>query len=253
MITIDSSINRLAIHRVPASRPFVWLAEGWQDLLHHRRSSLAYGCMVSAFGALVFAYSQHPVFIAAVVVAFLFAGPMLGAGLCELSRCQDEGEPVDFQSSLLGLRRNRKNLLAFSATLALVAATWLSVSAFFIYGLTGSIAPSVASTVWGDVLRQVSATQLATYTLVGGSLACAVFMISVVSVPVIIDRHVNDRTAIRTSLRVTARDLPAMAVWALLILALVLLGFATMLVGMVVIFPLLGHASWRAYRELVEH
>jgi uncharacterized membrane protein len=67
-----------------------------------------------------------------------------------------------------------------------------------------------------------------------------------------VDRHVDARTAMRTSLRVTVRDLPAMRVWAALVSALVVLGFATALLGRVVIFAWLGHATWRAYQELVE-
>ena len=59
-------------------------------------------------------------------------------------------------------------------------------------------------------------------------------------------------TAMRMSLKVTVRDFPAMLVWALAIGVLVLFGFATALIGMVIVFPLLGHATWRAYRELVE-
>jgi uncharacterized membrane protein len=68
----------------------------------------------------------------------------------------------------------------------------------------------------------------------------------------IVDRHVDATTAMRMSLRVTVRDLPAMLVWAALIVGLVFVGFATGLLAMVIIFPLLGHATWRAYRELVE-
>jgi uncharacterized membrane protein len=68
----------------------------------------------------------------------------------------------------------------------------------------------------------------------------------------LIDRHVDAATAIRMSLRVTARDFPAMLVWALLIVALVALGYVTWLLGMVVVLPLLGHATWHAYRDIVE-
>ena len=68
----------------------------------------------------------------------------------------------------------------------------------------------------------------------------------------IVDRHVDAGTAIRMSLRVSWRDFPAMLVWAALIAGLVLFGFLTGLLGMILVFPLLGHATWRAYRELVE-
>ena len=83
-------------------------------------------------------------------------------------------------------------------------------------------------------------------------LAAVVFALSVVTIPMIVDRHVDANTAMRMSLRVTVRDFPAMLIWAALIAGLIVLGFVTGLLGMVVIFPLLGHATWRAYKELVE-
>jgi uncharacterized membrane protein len=66
-----------------------------------------------------------------------------------------------------------------------------------------------------------------------------------------LDSGADARTAMRTSLRVTLRDLPAMLVWAALIVTLVALGFASFLLGMIIVFPLLGHATWHAYRDLV--
>ena len=101
-------------------------------------------------------------------------------------------------------------------------------------------------------MRLFTNTQLIAYGAVGLLLAAAVFCVSVVSVPLIIDRHVDAKTALHTSLRVCARDFPVMLLWAVLIAGLVFVGFATALLGMVIIFPLLGHATWRAYRELVE-
>jgi uncharacterized membrane protein len=73
----------------------------------------------------------------------------------------------------------------------------------------------------------------------------------VVAVPMIVDRDVDAATAVRTSHRVTLADLPAMLIWAALIVLLAAIGFLTFLVGMVVVFPLLGHATWHAYRDLV--
>jgi uncharacterized membrane protein len=252
MATLQHPIENYPIHRVPATRPFVWLSEGWDDLMHHRGASLAYGAIVSVLGALILAYDRHPFYLAAVTSAFLLVGPIFTAGLCELSRCRDHGEPTDFQTSLLALARNRDKLLDFSRTLLVMAVTWFALSAFFLYGATGTLAPSVETTVWGDVMRHLSSTQFAAYTIIGGLLAVVVFAVSVVSVPLIIERHVDARIAMRMSLRVTARDLPAMLVWAALIVSLVFVGFATQLIGMLLIFPLLGHATWRAYRELVE-
>jgi len=252
MATTHHPVDSYPVRSVPLTRPFIWLSEGWDDLLHHRAASLAYGGLVTLFGALILAYERHPIFIAAIASCFLFVGPILTAGLCELSRCRDQGETADFQSSLLPLRRNRSSLVGVAETLALFAVIWFALCGALFFGLVGDVAPSLESTVWGDVMRQLTSTQLTAYLVVGFILAVIVFALSVVTVPMIVDRHVDASTAMRMSLRVSARDLPAMLLWAALIAGMVFVGFATGLLAMVIIFPLLGHATWRAYRELVE-
>jgi len=252
MSATTSSIEIYPVHRVPLTRPFIWLGQGWDDLLHHRGASLAYGALVSGLGALILAYDRNPMYVASAVVAFLFIGPIITAGLCELSRARDHGEVSDFQSSLQALRVNRKNLLPFAQVLAVLAVTWFVAAAGLLYLQSGSFSPSVTTTVGGDVLRHLSQAQLLTYGLSLGTLALVVFALSAVTVPMIIERHVDAKIAIRMSLRVARLNFVTMVIWASLIVGLVLVGFATGLLAMVVIFPLLGHATWFAYRDLVE-
>ncbi len=239
------------IRRVPPTRPFVWLIEAWDDLWHHRAASVAYGLIVTSLGALILAYERHPFYLAAVTSGFLLVGPILTAGLCELSRCRDRGEPTDFGTSLRALGRNRVRLLRFAEVLLLIGVVWFAASGILLQALTGAAGPSLASAVWGDVLRLLSQAQLLTYLAAGGSLALVVFALSVVTIPIIIDRHLNVGEAMRTSLRVFLRDFPALLVWGVLIVTLVAVGFATSLLLMIFIFPLLGHATWRVYRELL--
>lgn len=239
------------ISRIPMSRPLVWLSMGWDDMMHHRGASLAWGALVSGLGALMLAYERHPYFVAAMTSGFLLLGPIITAGLCELSRCRDVGEAANFESSLGPLRRNRRSLVEFAQVLLLISLLWFALSASILYWAAGEVAPTVTTTVWGDVMRHLSPYQIMLYIGSGGVLAAIVFVLSVVTVPMIIDRHVDAGTAMRTSARVTVRDLPAMLVWSALVVLLVAAGFATWLVGMVFVFPLLGHATWHAYRDLV--
>jgi len=252
MTATHDSIDLYPVHRVPVTRPFIWLGAAWEDMLHHPGASLAYGWLVATLGALILAYSRHPLYIAAAVAAFLLVGPVITAGLCELSRCRDHGEDTSFQNSLQGLRRNSSQLLRFAGLLAGIALGWFALAALVIYLTTGSVAPGVEQTVWGNVMASLTSEQLEAYIIAFGALACVVFALSVVTVPMIIDRHVDAGAAMRMSLRVTGRDLPALALWAVLIVGLVLLGFATWLIGMVLVLPLLGHATWHAYRDIVE-
>ena len=141
--------------------------------------------------------------------------------------------------------------MGFARRLLLISVVWILLSSMMLQAALGNVAPDLEATVWGDVLRHLSTAQLLAYFGAWSILSAIVFAISVVSIPMILDLNADAGTAIRTSLRVTMRDLPAVLVWAGLIVLLVGLGFATMLFGMVVVFPLLGHATWYAYRDLV--
>lgn len=252
MGTLSAHSPTYPIRVVPLSRPFVWLGKAWGDLLHHRLASLAYGFLVSSLGLIALSYERHPFYVAAAITAFMLMGPIVAAGLCELSRCSDLNEPADFDSSLKALRPNHDSLLGVANRLVILSFAWFVISYLIMRGTIGAVAPPMAQTVWGDMLSYLSRDQITAYLFAGGSLAIIVFVLSVVTVPMIIDRHVDARTAIKTSLRVAMKDFPVMLVWAALIVILVIIGFATFLIGMVVVFPLLGHATWYAYKDLVE-
>jgi uncharacterized membrane protein len=248
----ESPAPLLPVNRVSFIRPLSWLNRAIGDMVYHRGASLAYGALVSIFGGLILIFERHPYFIAAAISGFLLVGPIVTAGLCELSRLRERGEEPTFDASLQVLRRHRSALLRFANVLLLCSVVWFLLSSMMLHIALGSAGPTVASTVWGDVLAQLSMAQIIAYVGVGGTLAGLVFALSVVSVPMIIDRDADAATAMRTSLKVTATDLPAMMLWGAVIAALVGFGFVIFLVTMVVIFPLLGHATWFAYRDLVD-
>ena len=245
------AVEPLSIIRVSLIRPFVWLWRGLGDLRHTPGASLAYGLMVSVMGAVILGFWRHPYLIAASITGFLLVGPLLTAGLCELSRRRAAGEAVNFDASLSVLGLHREALVQFGTGLLTIGALWFAVSTLILSLALGSAGPSVSATLWGGVLDQMTMAQAVSYVVIGAILAGIVFARSVVSVPLIIDRDTDAQTAMRTSKRVMLDDLPAMILWSMLIVALVAIGFATYLVGMVVVFPLLGHATWHAYRDLL--
>ena len=249
----EPSASLPKVRSVPPFRPFSWISKGWDDLLHHRLASLAYGALMFMLGGLIVMYQRNPYFLAAVISGFLLVGPIMAAGLCELSRRRGRGERTNFNLSLKTMAGHRKSLTRFATTLLLFSIFWFVLSSMILYAVFGSFGPSLEETVWGDVLRTISVGQLLAYLLIGGGLSCIVFALSVVTVPMIVDRNVDAATAMRTSLRVTlVADMPAMVVWGTLCSIFVGIGIATFLLGMIVIFPLLGHATWYAYLDLVE-
>ncbi len=251
-VSHDEAQGLNQVRRVPITRPFIWLNRGIGDLVTHRMASLAYGLLVSVMGGLVVMYERHPYFIAAAITGFLLVGPVLTAGLCELSRRHDRGEEVTFDTSLKVLHSHRRDLLRFAQILIVCSLVWFLLSTMLMKVFLDSAAPELSATVLGDVMSSITTEQLVAYILVGGGLAGVVFALSVVSIPMIIDRGAEASSAMRTSLRVTLADWPAMIVWAGLIAILVGIGFMTFLVGMVIIYPLLGHATWYAYKDLVK-
>lgn len=251
-MTISAHSPTYPVRAVPLSRPFVWIARGWDDLMHHRTASLAYGLIVSSMGMIIIAYQRHPLYLAAAVSLFLLVGPVISAGVCELSRCRDINEETSFNHSLDALRPNHDNLINVANYMLLIGIAWFACTFFIMQSMLGSAAPQLDQTLWGDGFRHLSQAQVMAYGISWVGLSGVIFALSCVAVPMIIDHHSDAKSAMKTSLQVTIKDFPAMMVWAAIIVSLVAFAFATYLVAMVVIFPLLGHATWFAYRDLVK-
>ena len=255
-MTISASVGRpeglrVEIRQVPARQALVWLERGWDDVAKIGMPGLAYGVLIAILGAvLLILGSSHVYLTAAAVSGYLLVGPIMTTGLCELARRREAHEAIGFDESLQALSRNPDALVQFGATLALMALLWFVLSAILLESVLNTSVPSLAVALWGGS-SVVSISELLGYVVCGAVLAAIVFAMSVVAVPLIIDRHAAAGDAMRASVRVTFANLPAMLVWAALIVALTIIGFVTLLVGMMIVAPLLGYSTWHAYRDLV--
>ena len=135
--------------------------------------------------------------------------------------------------------------------LAVLAIAWVLISRLLFVQALGGVLPSVRDTFYQTILDWNYYEFLVTYLSTGAVFAVVAFLVSVVSAPMIFDRAANTRTAILTSIKAAATNPSAMIVWAALIAGLTAIGFATLLSGPVVVLPVLGHATWHAYRDLV--
>jgi len=242
---------RIEIRHVAAGRPREWLRRGWDDVKKIGTPGLAHGALIAILGGvLLMLGSSHLYLTAAAVTGYLLVGPVMTTGPCELARRRAAREPLGFDESLQALTRNPDGLLHFAGLLGLVALLWFVFSAVVLETALRSPAPSLAVALWGGA-APLSAAQALGYLLAGAVLAALVFTMSVVAVPLLIDRHATAGEAIRASARATIANLPAMLVWSALIVAVTAIGFCTLLVGMVVVAPLLGYATWHAYRDLI--
>jgi uncharacterized membrane protein len=252
LLSGEGQILHIEILRVPLYQPLFWLWRGWLDLRKHWGASLGYGALIVALGWTVLVFcGTHPYFIAAAISGFLLIGPVMSAGLCEMSRRYSQGLPASFDESLEGFGRNSTALFEFGVILAICAAVWFGVSALLLGAVFHIGEPDIRETLYHGFLDSTNRSQVLAYIIVGGVLATAVFAVSVVAIPLIIDRHATAAQAMRTSVNAVIHNPSAMIVWSALILGLTIVGYAPLLAGLLVIAPLLGHATWHAYKDMI--
>lgn len=241
------------VKRVPALRPLYWLQAGWQDLRRNPGPSIGHGLLLVGVGWLILLYLSSQVdLLAAAISGYLLIGPIFGAVFYELSRRRAEGEPATFDASLEGALESGRRMVPLGLLLAFVALAWVLFSAWlFERGFNGSL-PSVHDNFYRTVLDWDSPVFFATYLSTGAVFALLAFVLSAVSAPMLFDREVRTGYAVLTSLKAIDANPVAMTLWAVLIAALTAIGFASFLFGLALILPLLGHATWHAYRELVD-
>lgn len=239
------------VRTVGISAPLRWIASGWRDFRAHPLPSAFYGACFAVMGLLVHVVFQAAYeYVSALVTGFFLVGPFLCIGLYALTQRRERGQPAWLAPTFDAWAPNKSAIGLFSLVLAVILLVWARASLIVFALFYTSELPDLH-----DFLHQVVSLDnlefLVAYLLVGGFFAALVFSISVVSVPMMLDRNTDGIVAVLTSLKAVSANVGAMVVWALLIVALVSAGFATWFLGLVVAVPVIGHATWYAYRELV--
>jgi len=242
----------LPVRRVPVSRPLQWLALGWHDVTRTPWPSLLHGLLVAAGGLAMLAFSRgHWSLASGAFSGFVLVGPILATGLYELSRLLARGEQPTIRDVITAWRRGTRPLVWLGVLLGIAGTLWVLVSA-------GLFALFVKAPIDGPVsfLRYAASTQgdflFLLWLILGGLGAAVVFAATVVSPPLLLGRVIDLRSALLTSVRAVGDNPLAMTVWALIIMVATALSMATMMAGFIIAIPVLGHASWHAYRDLVD-
>jgi uncharacterized membrane protein len=239
------------VTHVGALAPFAWLARGWQDFRAHPLPSTFYGACFAIMGWLIVVTFRHAYeYVSALVTGFFLVGPFLAIGLYALSRRRERGEPAWLAPTLDAWQPNAGAIGMFSLVLAVILLVWARASLIVFALFYTSEMPSVHGFL-GQMLSLDNVEFLLAYVCVGGFFAVLVFAISVVSVPMMLDRDTDGIVAVLTSLKAFSSNIPAMAIWGLVIAVVIAAGFALFFAGLVVSVPVIGHATWHAYRALV--
>ncbi len=244
-------------------RPLVWLGLAWHDMLRAGWISFLHGFVIALGGAVIIGIAHQRFWLlAGVLSGFMVIAPVLATSLYALSRALERQEQANLAVVLktwLNWQGSHLNkfgndywcMVQFGALLALAATGWVLTSAALITLLAPVPIQSPLDFVH-HVMLAPNNWLFELWLALGGVMAAPMFASSVVSMPLLLDRKVTLLQAVLTSWRVVLANPLPMAVWAALIMVLTLLGLGSMLLGLIVIVPLLGHASWHAYRELVD-
>jgi len=243
--------RRHAVRRIGLLQPLYWLALGWRDLRRCPAPGLLHGLALAAFGLLL-ALVAHRQFwlLTGAFTGFLLVGPIVATGLYQVSRRLERGEPADLRSALQVWVPHDGRLVVFGVLLAFAGTGWVVTSAAVITGLS----PEPITDPLMFLRRVVLAEQgwlFEVWLGVGALLAAPVFASSVVAIPLLLDRRIGILGAVFTSWRAVLENPAPLALWAVLLTGLTVLGMLPAMLGLVVVAPWLAHASWHAYRDLV--
>ncbi len=242
----------LPVREVSLPAPLRWLALGWRDFTRVFGPSVFHGFIVTLAGIAIATITLRfwPILPGA-FSGFVLIAPILATGLYELSRRLEAGEKPNLAQAMDAWIRGTRPLVWLGVFLAIAATAWVLFSSVLvalfvrepIVGLDGFLRHVVLSQ--GSNLFWV-------WMLAGGIGAAFTFAATVVSVPLLLDRRIDLGSALVTSIRAVGANPLAMALWAAIIMVLTALSMATAMVGFAFAVPVIGHASWHAYRETVD-
>lgn len=258
LLTQTSGIEETRSERwqrhLPADAGLQWLRAGWQDLATKPAPSLAYGSgifLVSVTLVWLLGYLGRDYILFPALSGFMIVAPVLAIGLYEKSRALEQGDRVTLGRMIRARPRAGAQAYFTGLLLSLLLLLWMR-AAVLLYALFFGVQPFPGlDRITGLLLTQpIGWAMLLVGTAVGGLFASFAFAISVFSIPMLLERRVDALTAMGTSMALVWNNLIPMVAWGTIVFALFALSVVTGLVGLIVIFPLLGHATWHAYRTV---
>ena len=247
----DGGHPPVVLRTLALSAPLQWLRLGWRDFVRAPGIGLFYGLCFMVMGwALLAMFEYSPAYVLALSGGFLLVGPFMCLGLYRVSQRLENGERPGFADSVLAWRARTGQLGIFGVVLLVLEMLWAR-STLVVFAVTFDGIPDFR----GSLMALASPENIVfsvVWLCLGLLFASLIYSVSVVSMPMILHRHTDAITAGLTSMRLVLSQTPVMMLWAALIAGLVLLALLPGFAGLLVAGPVLGHASWHAYRAAVE-
>ena len=230
--------------KLRSNAPFGWLRKGWLDFRRAPWHSLTYGAIFAAIGWMLiyFSWSSTGYLMVGLVISLLLVGPALAFGLYDISHQLERNRTPSFSHERRKALHEMGHVLMLALLLSLVFLVLLILISIVMnfFDAAGQFAVAAA-------VPMSNTAFLVAAVIFAGLLFC----VSSFALPMILDRDADAMTAIATSLHAVWRNKSALLLWAFLILALMAVGFATALIGFIIVVPVLGYATWHAYRQTI--
>lgn len=247
---VASAPPPITLNTLRFADPLHWLMLGWRDFKRCPVIGLFYGgCFMVMGWALLKVYEAAPAYVMALSAGFLLMGPFLCLGLYRASQRLEQGQKPDLGDSLLAWDTRTGTLAIFGFVLLVLEMLWGRVT-LVIFAVSFDGMPDLH----GSLLALTDPENIGfivAWLGVGAVFAGLIYAVSVVSIPMILHRQTDAITAGLTSLRLVLTQTPVMLFWGALITVLVVLALLPWFAGLLVVGPVLGHASWHAYRAAV--
>ncbi|MEW6693856.1 hypothetical protein Tther_02147 [Tepidimonas thermarum] len=244
------SVLDLPLATLHPADPLRWLARGWADFRASARIGLFYGACFALMGQALWQVFQHaPAYVLALSAGFLLIGPFVALGLYDVSRALEQGQRPSLRASLMAWRPTLSTMAIFGGVLLIFEMLW-GRAAMVVFAVTMNTMPS-SENMLAALLSLDNLEFLIAYVVVGAIFAGLIFVSSAISIPMILDRQTDAVSAALTSLRACLQNPGVMLLWGALITLLCVLAMLPAFLGLLVVGPVLGHATWHAYRHIV--
>lgn len=248
----STGVPLLPVREVPVSHAFRWLALGWRDFTQTPLPSLLHGAAVTIGGWIILAITlRYWYLLPGAFSGFLLVGPILATGLYALSRDLEQARRPGMREVIAAWQRGTRPLVWLGLMLVVAGTAWVLVSAV-LFGLFVDAPITGIESILRYIVLSEGSFLFPMWITLGGFGAALVFAATVVSAPMLLDRDVDMVTAIFTSIRAVGANPITMVLWAIIIMLATGIALLTLMLGFIVVIPVIGHATWHAYRDVVD-